>query len=214
MSAVLERLTDAGLVVVARRLEEHYIDGVAASLVDAGAPALELTMDQPDAAHSIAELHGKWEGRLLIGAGTALNTNDAKAAIAAGADFVVSPIFIPSIQRFCREREIPYFPGGATPTDVFRILKSGIRTIKLFPASLLTPAFIKDLIEPFRMYQPIFMLTGGLGIETIAPYLAAGVSIVGMGKSILDPNALKVGQYPVIRTRAEQVLKAIRGARS
>jgi 2-dehydro-3-deoxyphosphogluconate aldolase / (4S)-4-hydroxy-2-oxoglutarate aldolase len=214
MSAVLDRLTDAGLIVVARRLEEQYIDGVAASLVDAGAPALELTMDQPDAAKSIAELHRKWAGRLLIGAGTVLNPNDAQAAIAAGADFVVSPIFVPSVQRFCRQKEIPYFPGGATPTDVFRILKSGIRTIKLFPASLLTPAYIKDLVEPFRTYQPILMLTGGLGMETIAPYLVAGVSIVGIGKSILDPNALRAGEYPVIRTRAQQVLQAIRSARS
>jgi 2-dehydro-3-deoxyphosphogluconate aldolase / (4S)-4-hydroxy-2-oxoglutarate aldolase len=214
MSTVLDRLTGAGLVVVARRLEEQYIDGVAASLVDAGAPALELTMDQPDAAHSIAEVHTKWAGRLLIGAGTVLNPGDAKTAIAAGADFVVSPVFVPSVLRFCRQKDIPYFPGGATPTDVFRILRSGLRTIKLFPASLLTPGYIKDLIEPFRTYQPIFMLTGGLGIETIAPYLVAGVSIVGIGKSILDPNALKIGEYRVIRTRAEQVVQAIRSARS
>lgn len=211
--SVLTRLRDGGLVVVARRLEQQHILSVAASLVGVGAPALELTLDEPTSAESIAELHKQWGDRLLIGAGTALRSIEAKEAIDAGVDFVVSPVFIPSVQRLCRDSNVLYIPGAASPTDIFRILKSGANAVKLFPASLITPSYIRDLFEPFRIYQPIFMLTGGLDIDKIPPYLAAGVSIVGVGKSILDPEALRTKQYAHIGTGAQQVLRVIREAK-
>jgi 2-dehydro-3-deoxyphosphogluconate aldolase/(4S)-4-hydroxy-2-oxoglutarate aldolase len=207
--SVLTRLRAGRLVVVGRRLEQQHVLSVAASLVSAGAPALELTLDEPTAFESIAELHKKWGGQLLIGGGTALQSIDAKKAIAAGVDFVVSPVFVPSVQRLCRQSNVLYIPGAATPTDIFRILKSGATAVKLFPASLMTPAYIKDVLEPFRNYQPDFMLTGGLGSDQIPGYLTAGVSILGIGKSILDLEALRTRQYALIGTRAQEILRII-----
>ena len=93
--SVLTRLREGGLVVVARRLEREHTSSVAACLVGVGAPALELTLDEPSAIESIADIHWQLSGQLLIGAGTALRLSDAKKAIAAGADFVVSPVYIP-----------------------------------------------------------------------------------------------------------------------
>jgi 2-dehydro-3-deoxyphosphogluconate aldolase/(4S)-4-hydroxy-2-oxoglutarate aldolase len=211
--SVVARLREGGLVVVARRLEKQHSMPVAVSLVDVGVPALELTLDEPTAIESIADLRRQLNGQLLIGAGTALRLSDAKKAVAAGADFVVSPVYIPSILRFCRESNVLYIPGAASPTDIFRILKSGTRAVKLFPASLMTPSYIRDVLEPFRNYDPVFMLTGGLDTEQIASYIAAGVAMVGVGKAILNPSALMAGQYGTIGTRAQQILQVIRAAR-
>ena len=197
-------------MVVGRRLEQEHVTSVAATLVGVGAPALELTLDEPTAAESIAELQKKGDGQLLIGAGTALQLADAKKALAAGADFIVSPVFVPSIQRLCRDSGILYIPGAASPTDIFRILKSGAKAVKLFPASLITPSYIRDVLEPFRSYDPVFMLTGGLATGQIAVYLAAGAAIVGVGKAVLDPEALRTKQYSHIGIRAQQILYAIR----
>jgi 2-dehydro-3-deoxyphosphogluconate aldolase/(4S)-4-hydroxy-2-oxoglutarate aldolase len=171
---------------------------------------LELTLDEPTAIESIAEIHQHLCGQLLIGAGTVLQSSDAKKAIAAGADFVVSPVYIPSVQRICRESNVLYIPGGASPTDIFRILKSGTKAVKLFPASLMTPSYIRDVLEPFRNYDPVFMLTGGLDTDQIAWYIAAGVAVVGVGKAILDPAALTARLYGRIGTRAQEILQVIR----
>lgn len=211
--SVLTRLRDGGLVVVARRLERQHTTPVALSLVEVGAPALELTLDQPTAIESIAEIHRQLSGQLLIGAGTVLQSGDAKKAIAAGADFVVSPVYIPSVLRLCRESNVLYIPGAASPTDIFRVLKSGTKTVKLFPASLMTPSYVRDVLEPFRNYDPVFMLTGGLDSDQIASYIAAGVAMVGVGKAILDPAALTAGRYRTIGTRAQQILQLIRATK-
>jgi 2-dehydro-3-deoxyphosphogluconate aldolase/(4S)-4-hydroxy-2-oxoglutarate aldolase len=211
--SVLTRLREGGLVVVARRLQREHTTPVAVSLVGVGAPALELTLDEPTAVESIAEIHRQLSGQLLIGAGTVLRSSDARKAIAAGADFVVSPVYIPSILRLCRESNVLYIPGAASPTDIFRILKSGTKAVKLFPASLMTPSYIRDVLEPFRNYDPVFMLTGGLGTDQIASYIAAGVAMFGVGKAILDPAALMTGQYGMIGTRAEQILQVIRATK-
>jgi 2-dehydro-3-deoxyphosphogluconate aldolase / (4S)-4-hydroxy-2-oxoglutarate aldolase len=211
--SVLTRLREGGLVVVARRLQREHTTPVAVSLVGVGAPALELTLDEPTAVESIAEIHRQLSGQLLIGAGTVLRSSDARKAIAAGADFVVSPVYIPSILRLCRESNVLYIPGAASPTDIFRILKSGTKAVKLFPASLMTPSYIRDVLEPFRNYDPVFMLTGGLGTDQIASYIAAGVAMFGVGKAILDPAALTAGRYGTIGTRAQQILQIIRATK-
>ena len=85
--------------------------------------------------------------------------------------------------------------------------------MKLFPASLMTPSYIRDVFQPFRDYDPVFMLTGGLDIDQIASYVAAGVAMVGVGKAILDPAALTARQYGRIGTRAEQILQIIRATK-
>jgi 2-dehydro-3-deoxyphosphogluconate aldolase / (4S)-4-hydroxy-2-oxoglutarate aldolase len=211
--SVLTRLREGGLVVVARRLARHHATPVARSLVEVGAPALELTLDEPTAIESIAEIHRQLSGRLLIGAGTVLQSSDAKKAIAAGADFLVSPVYVPSILRLCRESNVLYIPGAASPTDIFRVLKRGTQAVKLFPASLMTPSYIRDVLEPFRNYDPVFMLTGGLNTDQVASYFAAGVAMVGVGKAILDSTALLAGQYGTIGTRAQQVLQVIRATK-
>jgi 2-dehydro-3-deoxyphosphogluconate aldolase/(4S)-4-hydroxy-2-oxoglutarate aldolase len=210
---VLSRLREGGLVVVDRRLAKQHTMSVAVSLIEAGVPGLELTIDEPTAIESIAEIRRQLSGQLLIGAGTVLRSSEAKRAIAAGADFLVSPVYIPSILRLCRESNVLYIPGAASPTDIFRILKRGTKAVKLFPASLMTPSYIRDVLEPFRNYDPVFMLTGGLNTDQIASYMAAGVAMVGVGKAILDPAALMTGQYGMIGTRAEQILQVIRATK-
>lgn len=206
---ILARLLRARLVVVARLLAPEHAMPVAEALVDAGVAALEITLDEPSALQTIARLHEHFGERLLVGAGTALDLSSAEAAIAAGADFVVSPVFIPAIVELCQAADVLAIPGAFTPNDMFQVLHAGTRAIKLFPASLMTPTYIHDVLEPLRLLQPVFMLTGGLDDSQIPAYLAAGVSIVGVGGAILSKQDLAAHAYEHIGMQARHILGVI-----
>ncbi len=208
---VLARLCQERLVVVARRLGPEHAMHVADALVEAGVAALEITLDEQSAVSTIAELHKRFGARLLVGAGTTLKRSSAEAALAAGADFIVSPVFIPSVLELCHEADVLGVPGAVTPNDIFQALNAGAKVIKLFPASLMPSTYIRDVLEPLRDLQPIFMLTGGLDDLQIPAYFAAGVTIVGIGGAILAKEDLAAGNYSQIGTRARHLLTTIRG---
>ena len=207
--STLARLQEQHLVVVARRLAFEHAAPVAEVLAAAGVPALEITLDEPSAVSTIADLHRRFGDMLLVGAGTALRPADAGRAMEAGADFVVSPIFVPAILRLCVDAGVLYIPGAQTPSEIFAALDAGARAVKLFPASAVTPSVVRDVREPFRSLDPIFMITGGLDSGRIPAYIAAGVAIVGVGGAILAHDDLEAHQYARIGVRAEQVLSAL-----
>jgi len=186
---------------------------VVETLIDAGIPALEITVDDdPSGIDTIAALRERFGEQLLIGAGTVLSLTDASAAIAAGAHFVVSPVLVSSVLSVCSQADILYIPGAMAPTHIFEVLTAGVRGLKLFPASLITPAYIHDVLQPFKAFNPIFMLTGGLNNQQIPEYLAAGISIVGVGGAILDAEALSGHHYEQIGTQARSILRTIQEA--
>lgn len=207
----LHALQTGGLVVVARRLAPIHLFPVAQALIEAGAPALEITLDDPLAVEMIADLNTRLGAQLLLGAGTALRVADVEAALAAGARFVVSPVFVPAIMHLCQEANVLYFPGAITPDEIFKALESGAQAIKLFPSSLISPTYVRDILAPLHSYNPVFMLTGGLDHTKIPDYLEAGVSIIGVGGNILDADALTTRQYDRITARARLILTTIQG---
>ncbi|HLV99946.1 MAG TPA: bifunctional 4-hydroxy-2-oxoglutarate aldolase/2-dehydro-3-deoxy-phosphogluconate aldolase [Ktedonobacterales bacterium] len=209
----LARLCQGRLVVVARRLPAEHIFPVAETLIDAGVAALEITVnDDPSAVETIAQLRERFGEQLLIGAGTVLSPEDAEGSLAAGAHFVVSPVLVSSVLTVCSQADALYFPGAIAPTHIFEALTAGVRGVKLFPASLITPAYVHDVLQPFRAFNPVFMLTGGLDNQQIPEYLAAGISIVGVGGAILDAEALSSRRYEQIGDQARSILHTIQEA--
>lgn len=173
-------------VVVIKDLDETI--PVLQALCDGGIPAAEITFRTACAADAI-RMGAKNFPNMAIGAGTVINGAQAKEAIAAGATFVVSPGLSAEVAEVCREAEIPYFPGCATPTEIMQALALGITTVKFFPANVYGGlSAIKALSGPFPQVK--FLPTGGVGPDNINEFLAFE-KIVAVGGSFMMKGDIK-----------------------
>ena len=205
-------LVDAGVVAIARRLAPDAVPAIADALAEGGIRAFELTLDEPESvalrAIEAAAVHVRTSGiPVAIGAGTVLSVGAAERALDAGATFLVSPHLDPDIVSWAAAREVPMLPGAATPTEVLAAWRASAAAVKIFPASALGPAFLRELRGPFPdiPLQP----TGGITMETAADYIRAGAVAVGMG------SWLFAGGTPrSVRDRARQATAAVASARS
>ncbi len=183
---------------------------VAEALATGGVLAFELTLNDPEAdalraieaAAAVASRLG-----LDIGAGTVLSVDAARRAIDAGATFLVMPHLDTEIVSWAAERGIPVLPGCATPTEVLAGWRAGAAAIKVFPASSLGPAFVRELRGPFPAITVV--PTGGVTLESIPAFIAAGAVAVGLGGWLLGD-----GQPAAIHERAAAAAAAVAAARA
>jgi 2-dehydro-3-deoxyphosphogluconate aldolase/(4S)-4-hydroxy-2-oxoglutarate aldolase len=171
-----------GVVAIARRIDPSSIAAVAEGLLGGGVRAFELTVDDHEttALTAIADAVRRSEGTgLLVGAGTVLTLASAERAIDAGAAFLVAPHLDPEIVTWAADRGIPMLPGVATPTEALSAWRAGAAGVKVFPASALGPAFIRELRGPLPEIP--LMPTGGVTVDTAAAYIEAGAVAVGLG---------------------------------
>jgi len=199
-----------GVVAIGRRVAADAAPDVARALAEGGVRAFELTLNEPEdaALRSIEAVAGMAQGLGLdVGAGTVLSIEAAKRAVDAGATFLVSPHVDPALVRWAAERRIPIFPGGATPTEILGAWQAGAAAVKLFPASVFGPAFVRELRGPFPDI-PI-VPTGGVTLDSAPSFIAAGAVAVGMGGWLLGD-----GVTAGIRDRASRVVAAVAAARA
>ena len=208
---VVRRIEEAGVVAVVRLTDAGVGQDVARALIDGGVSAIEITMTVPRAPELIADLTRALPDA-LIGAGTVTTAETARTVIDAGAKFVVSPIFRPRIVEACHERVVPAFPGCFSPTEIFSAWELGADIVKVFPATSLGPAFIKDLRGPFPSIK--VMPTGGVSIDNAAEWIRAGAVAVGVGSAMVDAKAVAARQFAAITASATAFVSAVRGARS
>jgi 2-dehydro-3-deoxyphosphogluconate aldolase/(4S)-4-hydroxy-2-oxoglutarate aldolase len=173
---------DAAAEIVAERFVAILrappdLDAVANELVDAGVRVLEITLDTPGAVEAIA----RWRGHATVLAGTVRSVADAEAALEAGAAAAVSPGTVPEVAAFCREASLPYVPGALTPTEVEAARRAGAPLVKLFPASLGGPAYVRSLRGPLADVP--LLATGGVTAENATAFLEAGAAAVGADSS-------------------------------
>lgn len=153
------------------------LDEAAEELVGAGVRVLEITLDTPGALEAI----GRWRGRAAVVAGTVRTAAEAEAAQGAGAAAVVSPASVPEVAAFCREAGLPYVPGALTPTEVESAWRSGAALVKLFPASLGGPDYLRSLRGPLADVP--LVATGGVTAANANAFLEAGAAAVGSDSS-------------------------------
>ncbi len=180
---------------------------VGEALVRGGVSAFEITLNSDGAIDGIAALARRF-GRheLLVGAGTVLSQTEARTAIDAGAQFLVMPHTDELLVAWASERGVPTFPGAFSPTEIFAAWQAGAAGVKLFPASVAGPAFIRELRGPFP--QIPLIATGGVTLESAPAFVSAGAIGVGMG------SWLTGGGIPSeIEARARDVVRAVRQAR-
>lgn len=206
----LERIADSGLVAVIRAENTLQASHIAGACAEGGVGALEITFTVPGALSVIADLaRGDTSRNILVGAGTVLDPETARAAILAGAQFIVGPSVSPETARLCNRYQVPYMPGASTVTEIVAAMECGAEIIKVFPGELLGPAFVKAVMGPLP--QARLMPTGGVSIENAGDWIRAGCVAVGVGGNLTA--GAKRGDYQSITELARQFVSKIREAR-
>jgi 2-dehydro-3-deoxyphosphogluconate aldolase/(4S)-4-hydroxy-2-oxoglutarate aldolase len=209
---ICSRLERTGVVPVVRAKNPEQAWLACRALCAGGIDVLEITMTVPNAPSLIAELVAHFGSEVLVGAGTVLDAETARACIRAGAQFIVSPGFDESIVRVAHEAGKPALPGALTPTEVMAALRAGADIIKVFPASAMGGAkYLRSLRAPFEKAR--FLPTGGVNASTAREFIAAGAVALGVGSELIDPQALARGDGEKISALARELISAVRTAR-
>jgi 2-dehydro-3-deoxyphosphogluconate aldolase/(4S)-4-hydroxy-2-oxoglutarate aldolase len=200
---LIDTLAADPVVAILRAASAGHLVAAAEVIADAGIRAVELPLTTPGALDALRELRAR-RPELLAGAGTVITPDDADAAVAAGAQFLVAPCTRPDTLAVAAERGVPMMPGAFTATEVVLALEHGAEVIKLFPATL-GPGYLRALRDPLPHAR--LVATGGVGIDTIADFLRAGAFAVALG-STLAGDALQTGAFDELADRARRALEA------
>ena len=207
---VLGKIVESGLVAVVRAENSDQAARIAEACARGGVAALEITFTVPGAAVVIEDLAKKCKSsEILVGAGTVLDPETARAAILAGAQFVVSPSLNVETARLCNRYQVPYMPGAGTVREVVEAMEYGADIVKIFPGETLGPAFVKAVKGPLP--QVSLMPTGGVSLENVAEWIKAGCVAVGVGGNLT--RGAKKGDFQSITDLARQFIEKIKQAR-
>lgn len=211
--AIAERIIAIGILPVVRAASAAEAIAVGDALGDGGIRALEITMTVPGALQVIAEAVARYGDQFLIGAGTVLDQEQARACIDAGARFVVAPIVDVATIAVCRRAGIPVLPGALTPTEVVQAWRAGADFVKVFPCSAVGGAsYLKALKAPLPDIP--LVPTGGVTLDTVGAFFAAGASAVGVGGDLCDLQALRSGRRDQLVAAAHAYVSAVQAARA
>jgi 2-dehydro-3-deoxyphosphogluconate aldolase / (4S)-4-hydroxy-2-oxoglutarate aldolase len=211
-SEMLEKLTNPGVIPVVRANRREQALPIAEALVAGGLTAVEITMTTPDALGAIREVSEKLGDRALIGVGTVLEPTTCRAAIAVGAQFVVSPICQPELSLIARTAHCLMVMGAYTPTEAQLAHDTGADFVKLFPADGLGVAYIKALRAPLPHLRII--PTGGVDVNNLADFFKAGCPAVGVGSSLITRQILETNDWPELTRRAAEFVRRAKAARN
>ena len=201
----LQRIQAGKVIALIRAESPASLLDCARALSAGGLNVLELTMTTPGALELTARVSRELPG-ILLGVGTVLDADTARAGIAAGAKFIVTPAVRPTVIAACRELDIPVLCGALTPTEVITAWELGADVIKIFPAEFFGPPYIKSLKAPFP--QVALMPTGGVTPQTVGDFLRAGAFATAAGSALVAPAALKSRDWPAITARAKEFVAA------
>lgn len=207
---VLQKIMDCGLVAVVRADNAEQAIKIADACIAGGVAGIEITFTVPGAVDVIKALADRYKsGEIIIGAGTVLDPETARAAILAGAQYIVSPSFNAETIKLCNRYQIPVMPGCMTLREIVEAMESGADIIKVFPGEAFGPSFVKAVKGPLP--QTPIMPTGGVGLENVAEWIKAGCVAVGVGGKLT--GGAKTGDYQSITDIAKQFIEKIRVAR-
>jgi 2-dehydro-3-deoxyphosphogluconate aldolase / (4S)-4-hydroxy-2-oxoglutarate aldolase len=209
---VMARIRDVGIVPVIRAESADEAGRVISAIRAGGVSVLEITMTVPGAVSLIADVARQFGNDAVVGAGTVLDADTARAVILAGARFVVSPSLDVATIACCRRYSVPVMPGALTPTEVVAAWQAGADIVKVFPANAVGgPSYIKALKAPLPQIE--LCPTGGVSLETAADFIKAGACALGVGNDLVDLKALRAGQSQAITDKAKRFVEIVKTAR-
>lgn len=208
LTCVLEN----GIVAVIRAEQSERLVDVAEALHAGGVHVMEVTFTVPQPVQVLERVAQRLGDKVLLGAGTVLDAETARAAILAGARFIVAPNTNLDVIRLCRRYSTLVMPGAMTPTEVVAAWEAGADIVKVFPSDVLGPQYLKALSGPLP--QILLMPTGGVNLETAERFLAAGACALGIGGSLVEPKAVARGDMGRIESLARQYVEIVAQFRS
>ncbi len=206
----LQKIMDVGIVAVVRAENSEQAFKIADACIAGGVAAIEVTFTVPGALDLIKDLCAKYtSGEIIIGAGTVLDPETARAAILAGAQYIVSPCLNIEVVKLCNRYQIPCMPGAMTVKEVVEAMEAGADIVKVFPGEAFGPKIIKAIKGPIP--QAPLMPTGGVSLDNVAEWIKAGCVAVGVGGNLTA--GAKKGDYQSITEIGKQFIAKIREAR-
>ncbi|HSW79786.1 MAG TPA: bifunctional 4-hydroxy-2-oxoglutarate aldolase/2-dehydro-3-deoxy-phosphogluconate aldolase [Candidatus Saccharimonadales bacterium] len=211
MKTFIDHFEETTIIGVLRNIDKSEIMPLLSASYDAGIRVMEITLNTNEGTKLISEAANVFGGKLSIGAGTVLNIADAEKAISAGATFVVGPNCDDKIAELCKIKNIAYIPGALTPTEIahaWEASRHGI--VKVFPANVFGPGYIKSLIHgPYNGMK--LLVTGGVLLEDIREYMVAGASGVAIGAgTVYKKEWIEAKNWGAITGLLKQYITAIK----
>src|SRR5881409_3956523 len=208
----LRQVLDCGIVAVVRSPDSAQLVQVVKALADGGVTVVEITMSVPNALDVLRQVRQALGDRVLLGAGTVLDPETARAVLLAGAEYIVAPTLNLDVIRLCQRYDKLVMPGAFTPTEILAAWEAGADIVKVFPAEVVGPAFFKALRGPLPQVR--IMPTGGVDLTTAAAFLKAGACCLGVGGQLVEPKAVAERNFDRIRDLAAQYVEVVRRARA
>jgi 2-dehydro-3-deoxyphosphogluconate aldolase / (4S)-4-hydroxy-2-oxoglutarate aldolase len=207
----LRQVLECGIVAVVRSPDSQQLVEVTRALADGGVSVVEITMTVPGALDVLRQVRQALGDRVLLGAGTILDPETARAALLAGAEYLVSPTVNLDVIRLCQRYDKLVMPGALTPTEILAAWEAGADIVKVFPADVVGPVFFKAMRGPLPQIR--LMPTGGVDLNTAAEFLKAGACCLGIGSQLVEPRAVAERNFERIRDLARQYVGIVASVR-
>jgi 2-dehydro-3-deoxyphosphogluconate aldolase/(4S)-4-hydroxy-2-oxoglutarate aldolase len=209
----LKLIKDVGLIPIVRTRSADDALRAAEAIISSGIGIAEITMTVPNALSVLEQVAKRFGDRVLLGAGTILDVENCESAIAAGADFIVTPSLDLSVIETAQKHSKPCLPGALTPTEILAAWRGGADLVKVFPCGPVGgPKYIKALKSPFPQIEMV--PTGGVSLENTAEFIRVGAAAVAVGGELVDLKALRAGNFETITSMAKKFLEAVRAGRA
>lgn len=207
----IQRIIDCGVVAVVRLSDSQQLLRVAEAVQRGGVSIIEFTMTTPNALKVLEESTAAFGEDVLLGAGTVLDAETARAAILAGARFVVSPTLSSALLSLSHRYGVAVIPGAFTPTEILTAWELGADLVKVFPAGALGPQYLRDILAPLPQVR--LLPTGGVSLDNAGEFIKAGAVAVAVGGNLVDKRTVAEGNFALLTERARAFVVAVQEAR-
>lgn len=208
----LDIIRDTGVIAIMRAQSSDQLIAAADAIKAGGVQVIEVTMTTPGALGVIEQAKRRYGTDVLFGAGSVLDPETARAAILAGADFIVAPTLNLAVVALCNRYAVPVMPGIYTPTEALTAIEAGADMVKLFPASVGGPDLIKAIRAPLPQLE--IVPVGGVDLNTAADFIRAGSAALGVGSSLVNDKLMAAGDMDELTRRAKAFIAEVQKGRA
>lgn len=208
---ILKQILEEKIIAIVRLDNAEHFMRVAEALKAGGVSVVEFTVSTPGALGALKDVTARFSSDILIGAGTVLDPETARAAILAGAEFIVTPTANLKTIALCKRYAKPVVAGAMTPTEMLTVWEAGADLVKVFPArNIGGPDYIKAVLAPLPQLR--LVPTGGVSADNALQYLKAGAAVIAVGGNLVDKKAVVSGDWDTITAEAQRLVASVRGA--
>jgi 2-dehydro-3-deoxyphosphogluconate aldolase/(4S)-4-hydroxy-2-oxoglutarate aldolase len=210
--AAMQIIESTGVIAIMRAQSSDQLLQAADAIRGGGVRVIEVTMTTPGALEVIAEARRRYGAEVLFGAGTVLDAETGRAAILAGAQLVVAPTLNLGLIELCRRYSIPVMPGAYTPTEALTAWQAGADIVKIFPADVGGPAYLKAIRAPLPQLK--LCPVGGVDLDTAAEFIRSGAACLGVGSALINQKLLDSGDFAELARRAARFREEVQKGRA